>query len=349
MTATINESFTDQRQTPSFTINEVIALVPPTLRKAMPSYIVKQPSLVLAQRLQSMGCKQEATMILQLLVQAEPCYGEALYQLGLDCNRRGKKAEAIEYMQRYHEERMRTNGMDPKSNADTLQFLLSTEGFAEPPASAPRAYVENLFDRFSSQFDERLLNRLAYKTPEHLFGVFCDVAQSENAFKNCKKLVDLGCGTGLAGKYFQSICGSMTGVDISSKMIEKSRLAGVYDTLFVSEIVAYLESETVQIDVFIATDVFIYFGDITPILMACRNRQNFGGLLAFSVEILHSGSGHDHAGFKLASTGRFQHEKRYLSSSAEQAEYRVMSCSESVLRHENGYDVNGYLLVLIAK
>jgi predicted TPR repeat methyltransferase len=191
--------------------------------------------------------------------------------------------------------------------------------------------------------------RLAYKTPQLLFEVFCDVAQNEDAFKNCRTLVDLGCGTGLAGKYFQSICGSLTGVDISSEMIQKSRLTGVYDALLVSEIMAYLESETLPMDVFIATDVFNYFGEIFPLFVACRNRQMSGGLLAFSVETLSTNSSNEHSGFKLSSTRRFQHEKLYVSRCAEQADYRVLSCTESVLRREDGFDVKGYLFVLKAK
>lgn len=339
----------NQRNIPSLTVSELIAHLPPSVKKMIPSHLRTQASLFLAQRLQSMGYQQEATNVLKLLVQTEPCNTKALYQLGLDCNRRGKKNEAIKYMQRYHEEQMRANGMDPQSNSDTLQFLLSTEGFSEPPVSIPLAYVENLFDRFSSHFDERLLTRLAYKTPELLFEVFCDVAQNEDVFKNCRKLVDLGCGTGLAGKYFQSICGSLSGVDISSEMIEKSRLTGVYDALFISEIVAYLESEALPIDVLIATDVFNYFGEIAPVLVACRNRQHPGGLLAFSVEALPTSSGNEHSEFKLASTGRFQHEELYVLSCAEQADYSVLGCTESVLRREDGYDVKGYLCVLKAK
>ncbi|WP_339719578.1 methyltransferase [uncultured Paraglaciecola sp.] len=330
------------------TMDEVIARIPLPLQHIIPSHFMIKPSLLLAQRFQSMGFQQEATMILQLLVQAEPCNAEALYQLGLDCNRRARKEEAIKYMRRYQQERMRENGMDPDIDTDTLQFLLSTEGFAEPPARVPRAYVENLFDRFSSHFDERLISRLAYKTPKHLFDVFCDVAQSEDAFKNCKKLVDLGCGTGLAGKYFQAICETLIGIDISSEMIEKSRQRGVYDALLVSEITAYLESEILPVDVFIATDVFNYFGEIEAILVACRKRQNTAGLLAFSVEALPLGSDSKNAGFKLASTGRFQHETSYVSSCAKQAGYRVLNCSESVLRLEDGFDVNGYLFVLRA-
>jgi predicted TPR repeat methyltransferase len=331
------------------TVNELVGSLPSSLRITIPSNLLDKPSLFLAQRLQSMGCQREATGVLQLLVLVEPYNTEALYRLGLACNRDGNKLDAVNFIKRYYEQRMRTNGMDPDVNQDTLQYLLSTEGFAEPPVQIPQNYVENLFDRFSDHFDERLLNRLAYNTPQLLYDVFCEVSKSQNAFKRSKKLVDLGCGTGLAGGYFQEVCETLIGVDISSEMVEKARLTGIYDELVVKEIVTYLESEAFLIDAFIATDVFIYFGEMTPILSACRNRQESGGLLAFSVEALKLTSVHEHTGFKLASTGRFQHERHYVSTSAELAGYQLMSCTEGVLRREDGYDVQGYLFVLKAE
>jgi predicted TPR repeat methyltransferase len=338
-----------QRNISPLTVNQLVASLPSSLRNTIPCNLLDKPSLFLAQRLQSMGCQQQATGVLQLLVQAEPYNTEALYRLGLACNRAGNRQDAVNYIKRHYEQKMRTNGMDPDVNQDTLQYLLSTEGFAEPPVQIPQDYVENLFDRFSEHFDERLLNRLAYKTPQLLYDLFCDVSKSENIFKRCKKMVDLGCGTGLAGGHFQAICDTLIGVDISSEMIEKARLTGIYDELIVREIITYLESETFLIDVFIATDVFIYFGEITPILSACRSRQESGGLLAFSVEALKVTSALEHAGFKLTSSGRFQHEKNYVSASAQQAGYQVITCTEDVLRREDGNDVQGYLFVLKAQ
>lgn len=339
----------DQRNISPLTVNELVACLPSSLRTTIPRNLLDKPSLFLAQRLQSMGRQEEATGILQLLVQAEPYNSEALYRLGLACNRAGKRQDAVDYIKRHYEQKMRVNGMDPDVYQDTLQYLLSTEGFAKPPVQIPQDYVENLFDRFSEHFDERLLNRLAYKTPQLLYDLFCDVSNNESAFKRCKMLVDLGCGTGLAGGCFQAISDTLIGVDISSEMVEKARLTGIYDKLIVKEIATYLESEAFLIDVFIATDVFIYFGEMTPILLACRNRQESGGLLAFSVEALKMASTHEHAGFKLASSGRFQHERNYISTSAQQAGYQVITCAEGVLRRENGHDVQGYLFVLKAQ
>lgn len=336
----MDQRLTRCNKSPS-TVDDLISGLPQCIQQSIPSHLQSQPSLFLAQRLQSMGHPQQATLVLRLLVEAEPCNTEALYQLALTCNRVGNKHDALNYIKRHYEERMRANGMEPESNTDTLQYLLSTEGFAEPPVQIPRAYVENLFDRFSGQFDERLLQKLAYKIPELLFELFCKVAKNHGVLKNCKTLVDLGCGTGLAGKYFKSVCERLIGVDLSSEMIEKARLTGVYQELVVSEIVAYLQSNSLPID------VFIYFGELEAILKACRNRQNSDGLLAFSVEAL--ASSNPQSEFQLAGSGRFQHHKQYVSSSAQNAGYVVLSCSQEVLRREGGCDVTGYLFVLIAK
>ena len=114
-----------QHNIPTLNSNEIIARMPTNLQQAIPSNLVTKPSLILAQRLQSMGCQNEARMIMLLLVAAEPCNVEALYQLAVHCNRKGEREDAKNYMQRHHEQRMLENGMDPDVNTETLRFLFT--------------------------------------------------------------------------------------------------------------------------------------------------------------------------------------------------------------------------------
>ena len=82
------------------------------------------------------------------------------------------------------------------------------------------------------------------------------------------RVMDLGCGTGLAGECFASIAQYMVGCDLSSKMIEKAEEKGCYDQLFHEEIVAALarfqEPEQLM-DLVIASDVLCYIGDLNRV------------------------------------------------------------------------------------
>ena len=49
-------------------------------------------------------------------------------------------------------------------------------------------------------------------------------------------MLDLGCGTGLAGAAFRPHVDWLAGVDLSPKMIEVARAKGLYDRLAVADI-----------------------------------------------------------------------------------------------------------------
>ena len=51
-------------------------------------------------------------------------------------------------------------------------------------------------------------------------------------------MLDLGCGTGLAGAAFRPHVDWLVGVDLSPKMIEAARAKGLYDQLAVADIAA---------------------------------------------------------------------------------------------------------------
>ncbi|MGO8659116.1 methyltransferase domain-containing protein, partial [Rhizobium ruizarguesonis] len=56
-----------------------------------------------------------------------------------------------------------------------------------------------------------------------------------------KRLLDLGCGTGLTGGALRDLCEDMTGIDISEKMVEIAHEKDLYETLFVAEVEDFLD------------------------------------------------------------------------------------------------------------
>ena len=84
-------------------------------------------------------------------------------------------------------------------------------------------------------------------------------------------VVDLGCGTGLAGSAFVDLANTLIGIDVSKAMVAQAAAKGVYDQLLVDDVVDGLAQIDGQIELFICTDVFIYVGNMEPTFAAVRD------------------------------------------------------------------------------
>ena len=198
---------------------------------------------------------------------------------------------------------------------------------------APPDYIESYFDRFAPQFDERLVETLHYVGPAVLFD---RVRQHRTRFT---RILDLGCGTGLAAEALSSCGALLIGVDLSSGMLAEAAKKGRYTQLVKSEIVAFLSRSEARFDLIFAADVLIYFGDLSVLLAAAARTLVSGGLLALTLEI------RDDADFTLLPSGRFAHAPHYLSRLVA-ADFLVLDFIEHDLRLEAGVRVRGLYTVL---
>ena len=83
-----------------------------------------------------------------------------------------------------------------------------------------------------------------------------------------------------------------------------------------------------------AADVFCYLGRLDELIAACKPYK-----LAFSVELLKDGS----ADWKLAPTGRWQHNPDYIARLLKQNGYTIVNQYPLILRQECGQDVEGLI------
>jgi len=196
---------------------------------------------------------------------------------------------------------------------------------------APPAYVEALFDDFAERFDRQLVDMLGYEAPARL----TDLVKRHG--QRFPRVLDLGCGTGLAGAHLRPFGSSLTGVDLSSAMLAKAAARGGYDTLIQGEAVAFLENHPDSFDLILAADVLIYFGDLAPLFAAAAAALPAGGLLAFSTEL---GS----SGWTLLPSARYAHGDDYVRKTA--AGFRVLEREEIALRREATGLTSGCLYVL---
>ena len=202
--------------------------------------------------------------------------------------------------------------------------------------SAPRAYVESLFDGYAIKFDTSLVKELDYNIPKSLSKIILTY-KTESSLGS---ILDLGCGTGLAGVELRDSSRNLEGIDVSSAMLEQARQKNVYDRLTHTDLIEYLSTADLDFDYFVATDVFIYVGSLYDVFRLIKSRNRRAGMLAFSTE--HT----DKEGFSLETSGRYSHSKSYIEELCEKFEYKISHFSTTNLRKEkDGYLTGGLYLL----
>ena len=228
--------------------------------------------------------------------------------------------------------------VDP-SRQDVQHMIAALSGVApgEAPARAADAYVAEEFDGFAARYDEVLVGWLGYRGPEVLHRAVLAVLGANPPRQD---IVDLGCGTGLAGRAFRPLARRLDGVDLSAKMVEKAGARGPYDSLHVDEIGRFLAAMPGAYTLAVAADVLIYFGELAPVFADVAAALKPGGLFAFTVE---AGSG---APYRLMESGRYVHDDAYVRAAAAAAGFDVTRATDETVRKEKLKPVQSRCYVL---
>ena len=223
-------------------------------------------------------------------------------------------------------------------NPDNAEAELILQALMDntPPARAPDECIRQLYSRFAKFYERNMCEELEYSAPEQLRVV---MAKHIDGTKDLD-ILELGCGTGLAGKQIKPWAHSLIGVDLSPEMIEQSSAAGLYDELHTAEITAFLQQDSNNYHMVMACDTFIYFGDLNQVIAPATERLLPGGWLAFSVE---KGIAPP---YQLSDSGRYTHTEEHIRSAATHAKLDVLSITEGFLRYEYGKPVTGLFTLL---
>ena len=222
-------------------------------------------------------------------------------------------------------------------------------------SGASPAYVEALFDEYATGFDEALVERLDYRAPELLVAAVRTALGSRAVHAPVARALDAGCGTGLVGVRLRPLASHLTGVDLSSKMIERARARdGVYDALERSELVAFLRAvkPSERYALIACADVLNYLADLADVLAAAAAALEAGGLLAFTLEL----PAFDTAGRERESadwrweplpSGRYAHNAAWVVGEARRHGFELVErAAVPKLRVDGGVPVPGSLVVL---
>jgi predicted TPR repeat methyltransferase len=211
---------------------------------------------------------------------------------------------------------------------------------AKAIAIAPRSdpgYVRHLFDQFSADYDNRMLGQLGYAAPQ----ILKDLADLVMPGRDKLRVLDLGCGTGLAGLLFKPRAARLTGIDLSPAMIEKARARDVYDSLIVGDIETALGGEY---DLILAADTLVYLGDLRPVFAAVADHLAPGGFFLFTTEAKEGQRGGP--GFELGPKRRWRHGEAYLRQAAKTAGLSVAGLVSASPRTESHQPVPGFAIAL---
>jgi predicted TPR repeat methyltransferase len=207
----------------------------------------------------------------------------------------------------------------------------------DTPARASDAYVEEVFDSFSSSFDVKL-EQLGYRAPS-LVAEALQQATGEPAA--ALDICDAGCGTGLCGPLLRPWARKLAGCDLSVGMLRQAKPRRCYDALHKAELVHYLQTQPSAFDAVVSADTLCYFGPLEQVAAAATNALRPGGWLIFTVEALPDGCADPH---QLQTNGRYAHESGYLRRVLAAAGFAQPLMRHDRLRMEGGRPVMGWLV-----
>lgn len=204
-----------------------------------------------------------------------------------------------------------------------------------------RSEVEGIFDDYADEFEEHLVTVLRYGIP----GLIREKLQAVTPcqFRRC---LDLGCGTGLAGRELRSMISErLEGVDLSKPMLDKAALKGGYDALHKQDAVMHLKRlPSESFDLIVAADMLIYVaGGLEPLFKQVSRVLSADGIFVFSTEAAEEEEAPGGI-VENEDSERFAFTRSYLTKVS--AAFRPLYMEAVTVRFEADKPVTGDLCVL---
>lgn len=274
------------------------------------------------------GRHDEALACFKRALELEPQSVNALYNIAGVHNCLNQRQEAVGRLQQLLEIR--------PDHAPARHMLAALSG--ETTDSAPRDYVVETFDAYAERFDRHLTEQLGYAVPT-LLREMVQAALGEGA--SLERMLDLGCGTGLAGEAFQAVAGELHGIDISPGMLAKAAAKELYGRLECADLVSWLARCEGRYDLIVAADVFVYIGRLDEVFAGLERCAAPGAVFALSIEHCETG-----ADYILRPSGRYAHSPAYIERLAGGYGWSLVERRHQGTRREQGKWIQGDLFLL---
>lgn len=235
----------------------------------------------------------------------------------------------------YHE----VLAIDPEDHGGAA-VRIAAMGRGEAPPKAPDAYVETLFDQHAEAFEDILVEQLGYAVPMM-------VRQRLQTLElgPFKRMLDLGCGTGLTGESLRDMAEDITGIDISENMVELAHEKEIYETLYVAEVEDFLDdNDDEPFDLVTATDVLPYLGALEPLFFGAAENMEAGGLFIFSSETLPEETMAGRS-YMVGQHHRFAHAESYVRERLTATGFELVEITDINVRMQDGNPTPGHLVI----
>jgi len=275
-----------------------------------------------------------AADVLTQTVAAAPGFATAWFALGAIRDRLGDRDGAVAAFRA-------ASRADP-DDYHGARLQLARLGAGHDPPAMTEPYVRRLFDQYAARYDAALTEHLHYRGPALLLQAVSSVVGRADRPLRFESLLDLGCGTGLAGEVFRPFAARRVGVDLSPAMIARAKAKGDYDRLVVGSIGAFVADEMTnkaKYDLVVVADVFVYVDDLAPVMTGIARVLTPHGIVAFTVET------HSDAGITLLPTLRFAHSENYVRDVIAGAGLKLLGLEPATIRTEKGLPVAGLIVV----
>ena len=229
--------------------------------------------------------------------------------------------------------------IDPEDHGGAA-VRIAAMGRGDTPTKAPDAYVETLFDQHAESFEDILVEQLGYAVP-----VLVRQRLQELKLGPFKRMLDLGCGTGLTGGTLRDMVDDITGIDISENMVEIAHEKDLYETLYVAEVEDFLEdNDDEAFDLVTATDVLPYLGALEPLFFGAAENMVAGGIFVFSSETLPEDAFNGRT-YMVGPNHRFAHAESYVRERLAATGFEIVEISDINVRMQDGHPTPGHLVI----
>jgi predicted TPR repeat methyltransferase len=273
-----------------------------------------------------------AAEILEQVLETAPTFAGAWFALATIRETQGDRERAIAAFRAARD-------TDPQ-DYHGAQLRLARLGAGEATPAMMERHVRRMFDQHAPRFEQSLLQQLAYRGPQLLLEAVMAVARTAGRPMRFVAMLDLGCGTGLAGAAFRAAVDRLTGIDLSAAMIEEARRKALYERLVTGELIGFLAAEAgaqTRYDLVVAADVLVYIADLAGVAAAVSRVLAPSGLFAFTVET-HAGDG-----VLLRQSLRYAHGAAHVRSAMAGAGLNPLHLAEVSTRTDRGEPVPGLL------
>jgi predicted TPR repeat methyltransferase len=284
----------------------------------------------IARDLAARGDLAAAADLLAQTVERAPSFASAWFALGDFRASLAEREPAIAAFER-------VLALDPEDRHGA-RLRLAQLGAADAESAMGQGYVRALFDQYAPGFDKALA-ALAYRGPQLLRDAIGRAMAAQGRPFRFGAVVDLGCGTGLMAEALAGSFDHITGVDLSSGMLQAAGRKGLYDRLICTDMLAFLVTAAEPAELIVAADAFVYVADLAPLCRAAAGALNPQGLLAFSVET-HAGEG-----VILGDRLRYAHGAAHVREALAAAGLELIELTPASTRTEAGAPVPGLIAV----